>query len=120
MQSDHVFRLTNHNLINISGNGRDDDLQYAVLLTTIYCIFPLTEGVHLSGNLVGNDQHRLRRPMKKKSGLMDPMDDRAHRFFALAALFSGDFSIDWLEHMFGGKTSEIILLLEDGVRRGWL
>jgi transcriptional regulator with GAF, ATPase, and Fis domain len=58
--------------------------------------------------------------MKKKSGLMDSMDDRTHRFFALAALFSGDFSIDWLKHMFGGKTSEIILLLEDGVRRGWL
>ena len=58
--------------------------------------------------------------MKKKSGSVASMDDGAHRFFALAALFNGDFSIDWLAHLFGGKTSEIILLLEDGVRRGWL
>jgi len=58
--------------------------------------------------------------MRRKSEFENSMDERARRFFALASLFGGEFSIDWLAQVFGGKISEILLLLDNGVGMGWL
>ncbi len=58
--------------------------------------------------------------MKERSGFENSMGERESRFFALAALFSEDFSIDWLADVFGGKISEVLLFLDNGVHKGWL
>jgi formate hydrogenlyase transcriptional activator len=42
------------------------------------------------------------------------------RLLHLAALFEGDFSIDWLVQLTSLKASHLLLALEEGVRRGWL
>ena len=38
----------------------------------------------------------------------------------LAALFSGDFSIDWIQELTGHKASTVLLALEEGTEQGWL
>lgn len=39
---------------------------------------------------------------------------------ARAALFRGEFSIDWVQEITGSKASEILLSLHEGLRRSWL
>ncbi|MBU2549352.1 MAG: sigma 54-interacting transcriptional regulator [Proteobacteria bacterium] len=42
------------------------------------------------------------------------------RIFSLAALFDGDFSIDWLQEVSREKASRILLVLDRGLRENWL
>lgn len=49
-----------------------------------------------------------------------PVIEDHQRVLALAGLFEGDFSIDWLEELAGMKASQILLALEEGIKQGWL
>ncbi|MFC1823468.1 sigma 54-interacting transcriptional regulator [Thermodesulfobacteriota bacterium] len=43
-----------------------------------------------------------------------------HRFLARAALFEGEFSVDWIPELEEMKASQIISALEEGINKGWL
>jgi len=46
--------------------------------------------------------------------------DRDGHLLALAALFEGDFSIDWIVQVTEEKISQILYVLEEGTKQGWL
>lgn len=58
--------------------------------------------------------------MRSSFKMIDSLNADKFNFFSLIALFNWHFSIDWLVPILGGKVSEILLLLEDGVEKGWL
>jgi len=58
--------------------------------------------------------------MRNSSRMVNSLDAEALHFFSLISCFNGHFSIDWLVGILRKKASEILLLLEDGVRKGWL
>ncbi len=43
-----------------------------------------------------------------------------NRLLSLAALFQGDFSIDWLVELADEKPSQILMAMEGGTQKGWL
>src|SRR4030042_5109624 len=46
--------------------------------------------------------------------------DQNGHLLALAALFEGDFSIDWIVQITEEKISQILYVLEEGTKQGWL
>ena len=42
------------------------------------------------------------------------------RFLSLAALFDGNFCLDWVIDITGHKASEVLCVLEEATRSGWL
>lgn len=46
--------------------------------------------------------------------------DQNGHLLALAALFEGDFSIDWIVQITEEKISQILCVLEEGTKQGWL
>ena len=56
--------------------------------------------------------------MRKKHADAGPENYANPRIMTLAALFQEDFSIDWLQDLEPMKASDMLLTLEDGVRRG--
>jgi len=51
-----------------------------------------------------------------------PENDQEYyqRILSLAALFQGEFNIDWLQYLSEGKASQIFAALQFGVRKKWL
>ncbi|MFH1136638.1 MAG: sigma 54-interacting transcriptional regulator [Pseudomonadota bacterium] len=56
--------------------------------------------------------------MTKPTPGLGPENIRRPRLLTLAALFQGDFSIDWLQALEPAKASDILLALEEGVGQG--
>ncbi len=46
--------------------------------------------------------------------------DQNGHLLALAALFEGDFSVDWIVQITEEKISQILCALEEGIKQGWL
>jgi formate hydrogenlyase transcriptional activator len=77
--------------------------------------------LHLTDEIFLYRDFIKRRPaMRNSSRMIDSLNADELSFFSLIALFNNYFSIDWLVPILGGKVSEILLLLEDGVKKGWL
>lgn len=59
-------------------------------------------------------------PNGKKDGSHNPGRDDYFSLIALAALFEGNVSIDWVVELTANKTSNILLAFEKGIQQGWL
>ncbi|MCK4826345.1 hypothetical protein KA005_61955, partial [bacterium] len=55
---------------------------------------------------------------KAKASLIE--NQHNNRLLSLAAMFQGDFSIDWLVELAGEKPSVILTAMEEGTQKGWL
>ena len=44
----------------------------------------------------------------------------SQKILALAALYEGAFSVDWLQEIWGGKASQILNVLDLGVKKRWI
>ena len=58
--------------------------------------------------------------MSSKKRWSEPAINQYRTILSLAALFDGEFNIDWLQDLTGGKASEIFAALEFGAANGWL
>jgi transcriptional regulator with GAF, ATPase, and Fis domain len=48
-----------------------------------------------------------------------PLSDEDYSLLPIAALFEGDFSIDWIVELTGRKASQVLRALEEGCQQGW-
>ena len=58
--------------------------------------------------------------MESKKAVLDSNAYNETLLLSYAALFMGDFSIDWLTDLTKDKPSQILAILEKGAREGWL
>lgn len=58
--------------------------------------------------------------MQTYKEIIDSLNADELHFFSLIAFFNCRFSIDWLVAILGKRASEILLLLENGIEKGWL
>jgi len=58
--------------------------------------------------------------MNPPIGFLDRTDQAYDPLLTTAALFEGDFSVDWLVDLTGYRPSEVLAVLEETVAKGWL
>ncbi|MDQ5987765.1 MAG: Anaerobic nitric oxide reductase transcription regulator NorR [Syntrophus sp. SKADARSKE-3] len=58
--------------------------------------------------------------MKREPHAPESEKEHLQRILSLAALFRGEFNVDWLQYLSQGKASQIFSALQFGVRKKWL
>ena len=58
--------------------------------------------------------------MDEMVNVLDSYSNKHHRLLSIAALFDGDFSIDWIEQLTQEKTSYILFTFEEVIKKGFL
>ena len=58
--------------------------------------------------------------MHEKVESAETMDKTNNQILSIAALFKGNFSIDWLQELSGQKASKLINILDEGIQQGIL